>query len=262
MSEPENFLSRWSRRKLEAEHEHDPSARSPDPQSPARPRESGDPELHQETAERSVLDSRLRGNERTTHSAEDAAGNKEPEFDITTLPSLESITAETDIRVFLQKGVPAHLTRAALRRAWAADPVIRDFIEMAENQWDFVTGSDLPGFGPLNATPDEVRRMVANAFGELHKSAEPEPAEVERANPAETPADTSSLAAENLTGSPGQEGIAASEKDQSLPDGPPARPAEDVVQRNEVDIAMQQSNRDEEYKPLPTRRPHGRALPQ
>ena len=37
-----------------------------------------------------------------------------------------SITAATDIRAFLAPGVPAELTRAALRRAWTADPAIRD----------------------------------------------------------------------------------------------------------------------------------------
>ena len=89
-----------------------------------------------------------------------------PAFDITQLPSLESITSETDIRLFLQKGVPADLTRAALRRAWSADPAIRDFIEIAENQYDFATGSDLPGFGPLDASADEIRKMVANVFGD------------------------------------------------------------------------------------------------
>jgi hypothetical protein len=29
------------------------------------------------------------------------------------------------------------MTVAALRRAWVSDPVIRDFIGIAENQWDF-----------------------------------------------------------------------------------------------------------------------------
>ena len=90
----------------------------------------------------------------------------EPAFDITKLPSLESITSETDIRLFLQKGVPADLTRAALRRAWTADPAIRDFIEIAENQYDFATGSDLPGFGALDASADDIRQMVANVFGD------------------------------------------------------------------------------------------------
>ena len=62
--------------------------------------------------------------------------------------------------------MPADLTRAALRRAWSADPAIRDFIEIAENQYDFATGSDLPGFGPLDASADEIRKMVADVFGD------------------------------------------------------------------------------------------------
>jgi hypothetical protein len=49
----------------------------------------------------------------------------------------------------LRKGVPADLTRAALRRAWASDPAIRDFIGIAENQWDFNDPNGIPGFGPL-----------------------------------------------------------------------------------------------------------------
>jgi len=52
------------------------------------------------------------------------------------LPSVDTITVDTDIRAFLKSRVPAELTRAALRRAWSSDPAIRDFIGIAENQWD------------------------------------------------------------------------------------------------------------------------------
>jgi hypothetical protein len=92
---------------------------------------------------------------------------------VSSLPSIESITASSDIRAFLQKGVPSELTRAALRRAWTSDPAIRDFIEVAENQWDFATGCDLPGFGPLQAS-DDIRRLVAEVFeGTVKAPAEP-----------------------------------------------------------------------------------------
>jgi hypothetical protein len=70
-------------------------------------------------------------------------------FDPTSLPSIESIAADTDLVAFLRAGVPAELTRAALRRAWASDPAIRDFIGIAENQWDFNDPNGIPGFGPL-----------------------------------------------------------------------------------------------------------------
>lgn len=41
-------------------------------------------------------------------------------FDLASLPSIEAITADTDIRGFLQSRVPAELTRAALRQDHAA----------------------------------------------------------------------------------------------------------------------------------------------
>jgi hypothetical protein len=72
-------------------------------------------------------------------------------FDWASLPPVEAITADTDIITFLRAGVPAELTRAALRRAWASDPAIRDFIGIAENQWDFNDPHAIPGFGPLTS---------------------------------------------------------------------------------------------------------------
>src|SRR5205807_7618308 len=81
-------------------------------------------------------------------------------FDRMQLPSIESITAESDISAFLAPGVPAELTRAALRRAWSVDPKIRDFVGLAENAWDFNTPGAIPGFGPLEMT-DELRRHIA-----------------------------------------------------------------------------------------------------
>jgi Protein of unknown function (DUF3306) len=82
--------------------------------------------------------------------ATDAASDKP--FDLANLPSIESIAANTDIAGFLRAGVPAELTRAALRRAWTSDPAIRDFIGIAENQWDFNDPNAIPGFGPLDPT--------------------------------------------------------------------------------------------------------------
>ena len=94
------------------------------------------------------------------------------------LPPIETIGAGSDIRPFLAKGVPAHLTRAALRRAWSADPAIRDFIGLSENSWDFNSPSGVPGFGPL--TIEDARRLLArvaeeaDAFGPGRRAA-PQP---------------------------------------------------------------------------------------
>jgi hypothetical protein len=132
MADPEGFLARWSRRKREAEPERAAveEANSPDPQA--------------ETAE-------------AVPSAD--ADCADPPFDLATLPPLESITAHTDVRAFLAPGVPAALKQAALRRAWSADPTIRDFVGLSENAWDFNAPAGVPGFGPLQVT-DALRRFV------------------------------------------------------------------------------------------------------
>jgi hypothetical protein len=92
----------------------------------------------------------------------DAAAD-EP-FDPASLPSIDAITIDTDIRAFLQSRVPADLTRAALRRAWASDPAIRDFIGIAESQWDFNDPNAIYGFGPLREI-DSGPAVLAKAIG-------------------------------------------------------------------------------------------------
>jgi hypothetical protein len=132
MTEPENFLLRWARLKRGLGTEHD-TGLTGDSSSPGSP----------ETAQAGV--------EATT--AQPATGSATDElFDLANLPSIESIGANTDIGAFLRSGVPAELMRAALRRAWESDPAIRDFVGIAENQWDFNDPDAIPGFGPLRAT--------------------------------------------------------------------------------------------------------------
>ena len=91
-------------------------------------------------------------------------------FDPASLPSIEAITVDTDIRGFLQSRVPAELTRAALRQAWASDPAIRDFVGIAENQWDFNDANAIPGFGPLLES-DNVPGLLRRALGRHDKLA-------------------------------------------------------------------------------------------
>jgi hypothetical protein len=125
MSEDENFLSRWSRRKQEvakeAKFEEKPAAR---PQGAEAPSE--------------------------------APAKPADVPDLTKLPSLDEITAETDISGFLRQGVPTDLTRAALRRAWTSDPAIRDFVGLQENDWVFNKPGPEQGFGPLPAAAVNV----------------------------------------------------------------------------------------------------------
>ncbi|WP_426611306.1 DUF3306 domain-containing protein [Bradyrhizobium sp. McL0616] len=103
-------------------------------------------------------------------------------FDPASLPPLEAITAQADIGAFLQSRVPVELTRAALRRAWASDPAIRDFIGIAENQWDFNDPNAIPGFGELKET-DDVQILLRQALGDYEKLPEPVSASVRQAPP-------------------------------------------------------------------------------
>src|SRR5436190_945684 len=107
MSEPENFITRWSRRKREAAQDADATKAA---DAPAPTAESAHPD---------------EGRRKETEAPPADGGALEPSevaLYPTTLPPIETITADSDIRAFLAPGVPAELTRAALRRAWATDP--------------------------------------------------------------------------------------------------------------------------------------------
>jgi len=104
----------------------------------------------------------------------DAAAYPAPAFDPANLRPIESIQAASDVRAFLTAGVPIELTRAALRRAWVTDPAIRNFIGIAENQWDFTKPDDVPGFGSLALTPDLQRLLAALMGDNLQQGALPQ----------------------------------------------------------------------------------------
>ncbi len=138
----ESFLARWSRLKARG---IDAGTTAIEPKKPAEPAQTG-----------------------TALAADDATSL----VDLTKLPRLEDLTANSDFAAFLQKGVPEALQRMALRKAWSSDPAIRDFVEVAENQYDWNAVGGVPGFGPLPAGTD-LQALLAQAIGEKVK-AEPE----------------------------------------------------------------------------------------
>jgi len=224
----EDFLKRWSRRKRDvAKAEQAP----PLPASDAAPKEPAP-----------------------------AAEKTEVQFDPASLPPLESINALSDVTAFLREGVPAELTRAALRRVWTADPAIRDFVGLAENAWDFTDPNAMPGFGPLEDT-DEVRRMIARVVGEIGKAAQPD-----EAGTAGSPTEN----AENLNDSKvieDDQGVAGASDSDAAEEEQKQNPAQDLgnqvlLQRNKEDIAPQHDVTEAQEKPkqLPQRL-HGGALP-
>ncbi len=142
MSDPENFVQRWSRRKRA-------------PESPAAPR----PPAEQQAADdASALSAPARQD-----AAE--AGDENQPFDAASLPSIDSIGANSDVTAFLRPDVPPDLTRAALRKVWTSDPAIRDFVGLVENGWDFNNPGAMSGFGTISA--EEVARLAAHVIAEL-----------------------------------------------------------------------------------------------
>src|SRR3977135_1221846 len=129
--EDKSFLARWSQRKREA--------KQPEHEAP-------------------VADSDVQ----SKPVAEDDAA---PEFDLSTLPKLEDVTETTDITGFLRKGLPEQLRNAALRKSWALDPAIRNYVNPAlEYAYDWNTPGGVPGSSEIGAGMD-VARMVSQIMG-------------------------------------------------------------------------------------------------
>jgi len=157
--EDKGFLARWSQRKQEAKQpEPQPDEPAPEAEIPPAP-----------VTEAEAM----------------------PEFDLSSLPKLEEMTGATDITGFLRKGVPEHLRNAALRKSWALDPAIRNYVNPAlEYAYDWNTPGGVPGTGEIGAGMD-VARMVLQIMGD-GSAAEPEVA----ADPATEPADDPAPSAE------------------------------------------------------------------
>jgi hypothetical protein len=238
MSDPENFLSRWSRRKREVWRETEQADRpAPAVNAPAE----------------------------DDHTSGDAALCPPPTptnlaFDPGSLPPIQSITAETDIRGFLGAGVPSELTRAALRRAWACDPAIRNFVGLADYDWDFNASDSIAGFGPLRMT-DDVAKMAAQVL-------EPNRTEPGPCNP-DDPAPTIPQAGEATHKADiGAAHSAATEMHNHATDreqpadeiGAPAH-ADELTHGEQGRVAVQYTTTKPDNRNVLNRRQHGGALP-
>ena len=220
MNEPEKFLDRWSRRKRQAEDQTVPA-------------ESAD------AAKAQPPDSEAK------ESAAESA------FDPASLPPIESITAESDIRAFLKPGVPPDLARAALRRAWSADPAIRDFIGLVENGWDFNDPHGVPGFGPMPVGED-IGRLLAQVIGT------PRPSETAAVQQSALPQDDSE---QNPQQTAGSEVVQQSPHDQPAPAPDLTAAGKNLALRDAGDAASQYESADRSDVPPSRRRGHGGALP-
>lgn len=236
MGADEPFLTRWSRRKL-----------------------SGDADAQPENAPET---SAVRPDTDASAAAETEGHERPAEIDLSQLPPLDSIGAATDIRAFLARGVPAALSRAALRRAWAADPAIRDFIGLAENSWDFTAPDGVPGFGPLISGPGGP--SIADLAGRRPVSGPASSPEPEAAGPADSKQAGADLA------EPQSEPIAAENHHRNVnpadPSGGSSTTSEEsavdrMADKTNEDVAMRKPSIADELGDVSRRRRHGGALP-
>ena len=218
MSDPEGFITRWSRRKREAEQAPSDKPATADAADVAAPPPEDAP-------------------------AAEANQPDAPAVDLDALPSIESITAGTDIRAFLAPGIPAHLTRAALRRAWETDPAIRDFVGLAENAWDFNAPGGVPGFGPTLPV-QEAQRLVAEMLRD------------DKEQPAVTaPGETEPLGKPDVSAPPKTQPVAG-----VMDEAPaPARTAPAVAVDEPHDVALQDEKSGDQ--PVKAAQRHGGAMP-
>jgi len=240
MTEPEKFLTRWSRRKRQgADDDVDMSATPSMSETSAPPNESA-PVVEKDPGE--------------------------PEVDLASLPPIESITAQTDIRAFLAPGVPRELAAAALRRAWSVDPAIRDFVGLSDYAWDFHAPGSMPGFGPLEMT-DDLRQVVARILGDSQAETDTAGSRNARA-PADQSASDQSASDRSVILSmravPDQALAPSVElpSDKVVAENDSLRESDNVSHSMvEIDVAQRKADGFEVIKTV-TRRTHGRALPQ
>jgi hypothetical protein len=241
MSRPEGddaagggFFDRWARRKQESRSVADKAAQAPAPEAAGA--------LAQEAAGEPAL-------RPAAPVAATADGDGRARDDQQPLPSLDDILPGSDIKAFLQPHVPEALRMAALRKLWVTDPTIRNFIEMADYQWDFTNPDSIPGWSSTLEGVD-VEAMVESIFKAVKPMDAPKPPAAMAAEPSPglSQADDGPAAA-----------VAENTDTTTIPDASGAAATKGEV-AGAADCAVQNSPSESSvYEPL--RRRHGGALP-
>ena len=100
-------------------------------------------------------------------SSENTGPDGNSPLDPNDLPSLESLTADSDFTPFLHADVPSILKKAALRKLWKSDPVLANVDGLNDYDEDFAR----MGLGKVVQTAYQVGK------GMIGRKEEPEPAE-------------------------------------------------------------------------------------
>jgi hypothetical protein len=220
----DGFLARWSRLKRD-------QAAPPAPQAPAAPAPA---------------------------PADEAAlpEGKTREELIAALPKLEDLVPGQSLADFMRPWVPAALRHAALRRMWLLDPAISGYVDPAlDYAYDYNTLGAAPGFGPMQASPEQVREvseMFDRALGVQPAAADgPAPGETQEEPAQGEPGAVLQARAAEITGATGE----TPDGDREFP------PAETGVAPASSGYCAVQNGPDPVEPAQALVRRHGRALP-
>jgi hypothetical protein len=173
------------------------------------------------------------------------------------LPSLEDLTAESDLSAFLREGVPKALKGAALRKMWSLDPAIREYIGPSEYAWDFNQPGSMAGFGPLEAN-ESIAEFLSTMSGGVRAglARAATPSEAPLPPPSQQIPDVSSE--QDVSASQDRSADAASPAEPLDPPQAPAIPA--PLSPVQTPVAPDPAN-SEEPPQRGTPRRHGGAMP-
>jgi hypothetical protein len=147
VAEDDSFLARWARRKQAQKADKPAAAEIAKPSDMPADKASEKPS---------------------------AAADEGETIDLTSLPPIESLGADSDYTVFLRPGVPDATRLAALRQLWLTEPSIRNYEALVDYAWDF----NAPGYGKLLPT-DDVEKLLKAVFRDQEKPCGPEGKEVQ-----------------------------------------------------------------------------------
>jgi len=177
----ESFLARWSRLKSEPLAKPEPARRS---------------DAH---------------DVKSVAKASDASEGRKEKIDPAELPSIESLTGDSDFSVFLREGVPDSLRRQALRKLWVSDPVIAATDVLDVYNLDYF---NMPSF------PEGVKTLFRVGHGMLDEAGQ----EAEKKSTEQVPESSpeTPLVAESSS-RPDAEGVASQHPDGALPSETPKK---------------------------------------
>jgi hypothetical protein len=179
---------------------------------------------------------------------------EELEARLAELPAIDEIGPATDVTKFFADWVPKALRDAALRKAWASDPRIAGFVEVADFQWNWNVPGGAPGCGPLEPGFDAVAH-IEQLFARAHAPFASGPEADVRDLASHVPQPRTDAAPQHEERAEGARPGAAGEEESSSP-------AESRVSPElAADVGVVAAQQAEPPPAAPRRRAHGGALP-